>query len=207
MSREVLGTGISGEVKIAKHRLTGVQVAIKTLSKKQFEELGLVYPPREVELMRDLQHPLCARLWHTIIKADAIVLVSELVEGGELFDYVAQRDHLSESETLRLMRQIVSAVYYLHQKGIVHRDLKLENILLGEWGDIKLIDLGLGNFFDKSGKALLSTFCGSAGVFLVVAQLLPLTTPQIMLRLRCGRHNHIWALKWMSGLSVLSCSS
>lgn len=167
-SREVLGTGLCGDVKIATHRLAGVQVAIKTLARKQYEESGLAYPPREVELMEHVNHPLCARLWHTIRSDQSVVLISELIEGGELLDYVIQRDHLPEAEALRLMRQIVSAVYYLHQKGIVHRDLKLENILLDAWDNIKLIDFGLGNFFDSSGETLLSTFCGSPGLKSVV---------------------------------------
>lgn len=204
MSRDVLGTGFFGEVKIATHRLTGVQVAIKTLRKKLYERSGLIYPPREVELMQGLQHPLCARLWHTIVKDDAIILVSELVQGGELLDYVAQRDRLSELEALRLMRQIVGAVYYLHQKGIVHRDLKLENILLDEWGNIKLIDFGLGNFFDQSGEALLTTFCGSPGAASECEGLLFVThNAQITLRRRYGRHRRTWAPRWMYGLWVL----
>jgi len=88
-------------------------------------------------------------------------MISEVVAGGELFDYAAQREWLSESETRVFMRQILAAVDFMLRSGVCHRDLKLENILLDTFGNIKVIDFGLGNFFESSGDAKLSTFCGS----------------------------------------------
>lgn len=89
-------------------------------------------------------------------------MITEVVPGGELFDYVAQKDHLSEDEARLILRQLVAATDYMHRMNIVHRDLKMENILMDSDGVVKVIDLGLGNFFDQTGQKLLNTFCGSA---------------------------------------------
>lgn len=158
-NKKVLGEGFFGRVRVATHRLTGVFVAIKTLKRKQFEDEGMPYPPRELELLSKLRHPNIVRFFHSICTEDACYIISEVVNGGELFDYAAQRDHLSEVECRGFMRQIVSAVDYMHRCGICHRDLKLENILLDAAGNVKVIDFGLGNFFTSS--CSLSTFCGS----------------------------------------------
>lgn len=157
-----LGSGYFGTVKMATHRLTGLNVAVKTLKRKQYKEAGMIYPPREIELIRKLNHPNICRLYDTIITDEAIYMITEVVPGGELFDYVSQKDHLGEDESRNIMRQLVKATEYMHRSGIVHRDLKMENILLNSDGTVKIIDMGLGNFFDATGKHKLNTFCGSA---------------------------------------------
>ncbi len=157
-----LGSGYFGTVKMATHRLTQLNVAVKTLKRAQYKEAGMVYPPREIELIRKLNHPNICRLFDTIHTSDAIFMITEVVPGGELFDYVAQKDHLSEDEARLILRQLVAATDYMHRMGIAHRDLKMENILLAADGSVKVIDLGLGNFYDQTGQRLLNTFCGSA---------------------------------------------
>jgi PAS domain S-box-containing protein len=158
VTHKVLGTGYFGSVKVATHRLTGVPVAIKTLKKKQYLDANMPFPPREVNLMVRLKHPNIFRFFHSISTEEAIYMITEVVSGGELFDYAAQHDRLSEAETRVFMRQILAAVDYMHRRGIVHRDLKLENILLDSYGNIKIIDFGLGNFFHSNENAKLSTF-------------------------------------------------
>lgn len=83
----------------------------------------------------------------------------ENASGGELYDYLNERKRVSEVEARGIFRQIVSAVHFLHKNRIVHRDLKLENILIDSNGDIKLADFGLSN--NWSPNNLLYTFCGS----------------------------------------------
>eukprot|EP01104_Vermistella_antarctica_P018328 TRINITY_DN6740_c0_g1_i1.p1 TRINITY_DN6740_c0_g1~~TRINITY_DN6740_c0_g1_i1.p1 ORF type:complete len:726 (-),score=160.94 TRINITY_DN6740_c0_g1_i1:300-2477(-) len=156
----VLGSGFFGKVKLAHHRLTGELVAIKTLRKKQYESVKMPYPPREVSLLKRIRHPNICMLYDTIELDDRLILIMEYADGGDLYEYSEDAEYLTEVEARRLFRQLVSSVDYLHQNGIVHRDLKLENILLDHNRDIKLIDLGLGNFFDTHN--LLKTFCGSA---------------------------------------------
>ncbi|VDK28429.1 unnamed protein product [Gongylonema pulchrum] len=90
---------------------------------------------------------------------DEIILVMEYVSGGDLFDYVRSRGFLLDSEARRIFKQIVSAVSYLHEQRLVHRDLKLENVLLDTNGVAKITDFGFSNYF--SGMAIMDTFCGT----------------------------------------------
>eukprot|EP01103_Thecamoeba_quadrilineata_P010999 TRINITY_DN2526_c0_g1_i1.p1 TRINITY_DN2526_c0_g1~~TRINITY_DN2526_c0_g1_i1.p1 ORF type:complete len:657 (+),score=117.88 TRINITY_DN2526_c0_g1_i1:170-2140(+) len=158
---KVLGSGYFGKVKMATHILTLQKVAIKTLRKKQFEDIKMAYPPRELSLLRELNHPNIGQLFDVIELTDRILMVTELCERGDLYDYLSHFPQcMPEPEARRLFRQMISAVDYMHRAGIVHRDLKLENILLDGEYNVKIIDLGLGNFFDQN--SLLKTFCGSA---------------------------------------------
>lgn len=155
-----LGKGTCGVVLRGVHRISGVGVAIKVMTKSRFEELELKFPPREIDLMRKMSHPNICRLYNTIYLEDKVYLIMELASDGDLFEYVHERGSLDEAESRHFFRQILAGVEYLHKEGMVHRDLKLENILLHR-RQVKLIDVGLGNFFDRSGKVLLETFCGS----------------------------------------------
>ncbi|KAK3792477.1 hypothetical protein RRG08_049176 [Elysia crispata] len=92
-------------------------------------------------------------------KKDKIVLVMDYAQGGELYDYLNKMGRLSEWEARRIFRQIVSAIHSCHQNGIVHRDLKLENIILDDEGNVKIADFGLANYYSHS--SMLTTFCGS----------------------------------------------
>ena len=75
----------------------------------------------------------------------------EYASGGELYDYLNERKRVSELEARGIFRQIISAVHFLHKNRIVHRDLKLENILIDMNGYLKIIDFGLAKMLD-SGK-------------------------------------------------------
>ena len=154
-----LGTGFFGTVSLATHRLTGYHVAIKPLEQKRYEDAGLEFPPREIQLLWKLKHTNIVHLYDILYAERAVYIVMEVVKGRELFDYVLQKERLDEDEARKVFCEIVSAVDYMHRSGVVHRDLKLENIMVDEQGHIKIIDFGLGNFFHP--KARLSTFCGT----------------------------------------------
>lgn len=89
----------------------------------------------------------------------SLFFLMENATGGELSDYIETKGKLTEVESLKYFRQLVSAVKYMHSVGIAHRDIKPANALLDDRLNLKLIDFGLGNMY--SGKELLETPCGS----------------------------------------------
>ena len=155
-----LGEGTCGTVHLAYHRLTGTKVAIKTLSRVKYEELSLAFPPREIQLLTALRHPNICYCYNVIENKDFVYLPMELCT-GDLFEYAMDHGALRESEARDFFRQIVSGVDYMHSVGVCHRDLKLENILLIKQRQVKIIDVGLGNFFSLSERIPLKTFAGS----------------------------------------------
>lgn len=86
-------------------------------------------------------------------------MVYEFVEGQSLLDLIKSRKYMGEKEARKVFKQLVCGIKYLHENAIVHRDLKIENILVTRNGFIKIIDFGLSNFFSTDNS--LSTFCGS----------------------------------------------
>uniref|UniRef100_A0A671EDI2 non-specific serine/threonine protein kinase n=1 Tax=Rhinolophus ferrumequinum TaxID=59479 RepID=A0A671EDI2_RHIFE len=108
--------------------------------------------------MADLHHPNIVRLFHVISLAESLLLVMEFVPGGDMLDYLRDHGCMSEDTARGVFRQLVSAVHYCHEKGIAHRDLKPQNVLLDAQMNAKLIDFGLGAASDIH---QLSTFCGS----------------------------------------------
>lgn len=103
---------------------------------------------REVTILRGVQHPNIVRLIDMIETDRYIGIILEYASGGELFDYILNHRYLKDHSARRLFSQLVSGVGYLHKKGIVHRDLKLENLLLDRNRNIIITDFGFANTFD-----------------------------------------------------------
>uniref|UniRef100_A0A0P6K7L7 non-specific serine/threonine protein kinase n=1 Tax=Heterocephalus glaber TaxID=10181 RepID=A0A0P6K7L7_HETGA len=154
-----LGKGNFAVVKLARHRVTKTQVAIKIIDKTRLDPSNLEKIYREVQLMKLLNHPNIIRLYQVMETKDMLYIVTEFAKNGEMFDYLTAHGHLSENEARKKFWQILSAVEYCHNHHIVHRDLKTENLLLDGNMDVKLADFGFGNFY-KPGEPL-STWCGS----------------------------------------------
>uniref|UniRef100_A0A671LUY4 non-specific serine/threonine protein kinase n=1 Tax=Sinocyclocheilus anshuiensis TaxID=1608454 RepID=A0A671LUY4_9TELE len=138
---KTIGKGNFAKVKLARHILTGREVAIKIIDKTQLNPTSL------------------QKLFEVIETEKTLYLVMEYASGGEVFDYLVSHGRMKEKEARAKFRQIVSAVYYCHQKKIVHRDLKAENLLLDADSNIKIADFGFSNEFTLGSK--LDTFCGS----------------------------------------------
>ncbi|XP_073249313.1 MAP/microtubule affinity-regulating kinase 3-like isoform X5 [Porites lutea] len=134
---KTIGKGNFAKVKLAKHVPTGKEVAIKIIDKTQLNPSSLQKLFREVRIMKFLDHPNI----------------------GEVFDYLVAHGRMKEKEARAKFRQIVSAVQYCHQKHVIHRDLKAENLLLDGDMNIKIADFGFSNEFTPGNK--LDTFCGS----------------------------------------------
>uniref|UniRef100_A0A3B4V4A9 non-specific serine/threonine protein kinase n=1 Tax=Seriola dumerili TaxID=41447 RepID=A0A3B4V4A9_SERDU len=150
---KTIGKGNFAKVKLARHTLTGREVAIKIIDKTQLNPTSLQ------------KVPLCflccfsVKLFEVIETEKTLYLVMEYASGGEVFDYLVAHGRMKEKEARAKFRQIVSAVEYCHQKRIVHRDLKAENLLLDADMNIKIADFGFSNEFTMGSK--LDTFCGS----------------------------------------------
>ncbi|XP_034492845.2 MAP/microtubule affinity-regulating kinase 3 isoform X6 [Marmota flaviventris] len=135
------------------------QVAIKIIDKTQLNPTSLQKLFREVRIMKILNHPNIVKLFEVIETEKTLYLIMEYASGGEVFDYLVAHGRMKEKEARAKFRQIVSAVQYCHQKRIVHRDLKAENLLLDADMNIKIADFGFSNEFTLGSK--LDTFCGS----------------------------------------------
>uniref|UniRef100_A0A8D2ZY87 non-specific serine/threonine protein kinase n=1 Tax=Scophthalmus maximus TaxID=52904 RepID=A0A8D2ZY87_SCOMX len=139
---KTIGKGNFAKVKLARHILTGREVAIKIIDKTQLNPNSLQKLFREVRIMKILNHPNIGKFSVSFV-----------------FDYLVAHGRMKEKEARAKFRQIVSAVQYCHQKHIVHRDLKAENLLLDADMNIKIADFGFSNEFTMGNK--LDTFCGS----------------------------------------------
>lgn len=121
----------------------------------------------EIKTLRSLQHPNIIQLYDVYITEDKIYIIMELMNGGELFDYVVQKGTLTEEEASRIVRKVTSALVYMHSKNVIHRDLKPENLLLAHKPrsshdiEVKIIDFGLSKIMVDGPVA--SSFLGTRG--------------------------------------------
>ncbi|KAI5795386.1 hypothetical protein DFH27DRAFT_612617 [Peziza echinospora] len=149
---QTLGEGEFGKVKLGWRRDGGVQVAIKLIRRDTLaphpSRLSKIY--REISILRTLSHPNIVRLHEMVETERHIGIILEYASGGELFDFILTHRFLKDPPACRLFAQLVSGVGYLHKKGIVHRDLKLENLLLDRNRNIIITDFGFANVFDPS---------------------------------------------------------
>jgi len=151
----ILGEGITGAVRLITHKKTGIQLAVKRLDLDQVADDGhLDRLLDEIKIMCALDHPNIVCLEEVYEGDSELYLTQELCKGGDLFDRLDEQPdyHYSEAECARLIKQISSAVTYLHSKGVIHRDLKLENFLFQDErsdSELKMIDFGLSKHFNQ----------------------------------------------------------
>lgn len=154
-----LGEGSFGKVKLAVHRSTGQQVALKIIARKKLISRDMVgRVEREIEYLQLLRHPHIIKLYTVIKTANEIIMVLEYA-GGELFDYIVSHGRMQEDKARRFFQQMLCAVEYCHRHKVVHRDLKPENLLLDDNLNVKIADFGLSNIMTDGN--FLKTSCGS----------------------------------------------
>ena len=144
---KLLGQGHFGEVHECIHKSTNLKYAVKTVlrRKRQFEK-HLNEAKREAEILKDLKHPNIVEFLRVYQGENGIQILTEVLEGGGLIDYLTEKEYFTESDAATYTHQLVSGLAYLHNKSIVHQDIKPDNIVIVSQDDklrIKLIDFGL----------------------------------------------------------------
>ncbi|XP_069817386.1 serine/threonine-protein kinase Chk2 isoform X2 [Dendropsophus ebraccatus] len=165
---KTIGSGACGEVKLAFEKSTCKKVAVKIMSKRRFslsssfDESSSV--DTEIEILKKINHPCLIKIEDFIDTNDYFYIVLELMEGGELYEWVAKHNTAPKESTVKLyFYQMLLAVQYLHDNGIIHRDLKLENVLLSSATEdeccIKITDFGQSKIVGET--SLMRTLCGT----------------------------------------------
>ncbi|GAV54982.1 hypothetical protein ZYGR_0AS03050 [Zygosaccharomyces rouxii] len=148
-----IGEGSFGKVYLASHKPTHRKVVLKTSDKS---DPNLV---REVFYHRQFDFPYITKLYEVIVTETKVWMALEYCPGRELYEHLLMLHRIPLDECAKLFAQIVSAVHYAHSLNCVHRDLKLENILLDKKGNAKLTDFGFTR--ECVSKSSLETICGT----------------------------------------------
>jgi len=191
-----IGEGSFAKVKEGIHVSTGGKVAIKIINKKKASADRYVSRnlKREAEIMQKVRHQNVVRLLEVMETDSFYYLVTELCCGGELLDLICERKYLDEDTARRYIAQLVSAVYSMHLRGVLHRDLKIENFLLDQQGDLKIVDFGLSNCLSDDGleawnragicPLMLTTYCGSPAY----------AAPELLAQKPYGAQIDVWSI-------------
>ncbi|XP_008937030.1 PREDICTED: hormonally up-regulated neu tumor-associated kinase-like, partial [Merops nubicus] len=185
---KMINKGSFAKVMEGLHIPTGEKVAIKVIDKRRAKQDSYVLKnmKREPRIHQMIKHPHIVRLYETLETDNSYYMVMELCLGGDLLDRVCDKKRLAEREVKRYTRQILSAVEHLHCQGIVHRDLKIENFLLDENNNIKIVDFGLSNTANFKGlsQELLHTQCGSPAY----------AAPELLAHQKYGPKVDVWSI-------------
>ncbi|KAL7682015.1 putative protein kinase [Plasmopara halstedii] len=189
----VAGKGTTSTCYKIVRRTDGLHLACKIIDKnklapharrrkKVFAQLRL-----EVDVLRRIDHPHIAKLEESFEDSNYLVLIMELMEGGELFDAIVEKGRFSECDTIHVARSVLSAIQHMHERGVMHRDLKPENMLLHSRHsatsaiDVKIIDFGFAGIIEQG--ATSTSFLGTEGYL----------APEILLRQAYGTSVDMWS--------------
>uniref|UniRef100_A0AAQ4PZ22 non-specific serine/threonine protein kinase n=2 Tax=Gasterosteus aculeatus aculeatus TaxID=481459 RepID=A0AAQ4PZ22_GASAC len=185
---KMINKGSFAKVMEGLHIGTGEKLAIKVIDKKKARQDPYVLKnmKREPRIHQMVRHPHIVVLLETLETENSYYMAMELCAGGDLMDRICDRKRLEEKEVRRYTRQILSAVEHLHQHGIVHRDLKIENFLLDEHNNIKIVDFGLSNTLKAESLSLelLNTQCGSPAY----------AAPELLAHRKYGPKVDVWSI-------------
>lgn len=129
--KDKLGEGQYGVVYKAVHKSNGAEFAVKTAKKIKMQAEQIEFQRKEIETLKVAQHPNIVRLQDIFEDDKFFFIVLEFIPGGDLYDYMlARKFNIPEDRARELCMQIADSVNFLHKFGIIHRDLKLENIIM-----------------------------------------------------------------------------
>ena len=174
---EELGRGAFSIVIVAMHKASKEKRAVKVVENPTLSDV--LDLQREVKILKQLEHKNILKVFSTYTKPGIFLMVSEVCKGKELFKkivemYDVEQDDVevygfTERHASSIVRQLASALQYCHQKGIIHRDIKAENVLVGEpdvdgnFANVKLIDFGLAAKLKEGRSTYVDTPCGTPG--------------------------------------------
>lgn len=154
---------MNGQVRLAHDHLTDQHVAIKMVPRLGREN-ETQFLAREIQIILSVSHPNIVRTIDVFVRSRRIHFVMEYLAGGELFDFIAENTHFTEAHAATVMNDLLRALFYLHARGIAHRDVKLENLLCANqtWPlHVKLADFGFANYVNACAEPMLSSFVGT----------------------------------------------
>ena len=152
---KMLGRGAFGKVSMGMHKLSRKLVALKSINKEfMSNEKQKSKIMHEVGILLRLRHKNVVKLYETFETKRHMLLSMELCAGGDLLNYVRKRKKLDEDVSRVVFRQIIEGLGYIHKKRILHRDIKLDNILLDGNGNVKIADFGVSKLVKKPGEVM-----------------------------------------------------
>ncbi|OQS00946.1 protein kinase [Achlya hypogyna] len=183
----VIGNGSTSVCHLCEEKATGKKYACKIIDKRVVQSKSddlLEQFQVEIQVLQSLSHPNIIHMEDVYQTDNRISMVTEHMEGGELFDYIVNKGTLSEVEASCLVRKITSALAYMHACGVVHRDLKPENLLLTSKSpnaEVKIIDFGLAKLLHDNQTR---SFLGTRGYL----------APEMLRRQSYSKSVDVWAL-------------
>ena len=189
----LIGQGAFGKVNLGLNILTGRIVAVKSFNKKNSELTGdnMKKIKYETDLMKKLNHPNITKVLEMFEDEKFFLIIMEYINGGNLFSFVKKRRKLSEKTAKFLFRQIILGIKYIHEQNIVHRDIKLENLLIDLNNNVKICDFGIGRRIESKNQLLFDQ-CGT----------LMYMAPEILLSTKEKGYEGFPVDIWSSGISL-----
>ncbi|GAN10721.1 calcium/calmodulin-dependent protein kinase I [Mucor ambiguus] len=185
VTKKTLGVGSFAVVKECVHRSTGQSFALKIILKKAIAGKEHMLSS-ELDILKQVRHPHIVSMHNLYESIDAVYIVTDLASGGELFQQLLKKGSYTEKDASNLTRQMLEGLQYLHERDIVHRDMKPENLLFQTAGDdsnLMITDFGLSKIL-KAQDDILTTACGTPGY----------VAPEVLLQTGHNKPVDLWSV-------------
>ena len=184
---EELGSGAFSIVRACTRRADGAQFAVKVMDTSDWEDSDMADLMEECRNLTELEHPNIVQMIEMVQEGKTVYLVTERCVGGELVDRIIERQHFTETDARDTVLLVLKAVLFCHERDVVHRDLKLENVLLtstAAQSSIKLVDFGFSKKIPDGAGGTLETPCGT----------LRFCAPEILSNRQYGKKVDVWGI-------------